>query len=448
MLFRSLSNLNQSTFFLVFVIAVVLFSLDTTIGAVSDFLVKQTTSFAGIAFFVGISIVFFVVSFVLLRFIKNATRGLLTGSTRLKILQGAAFAAQILLMGVLVALLVQIIFFSQYYTILLVIANTISGTLAAVIMVISALILLEWYRFNMGSYLLLIFGVAFAITAYTFFYSVISDGYNLIQKNQIITPKSEVTFASETFEPGSIRKVLSDIYQYSATVSFAMFVAGSAILLRHYSAKVGRVKFWILVLLPLVYYISTLVDVLGIYIPESDTERFNYFVYGSFNGIIGGILLGVLFWSISRTMRPNKSVANYLLLCAYGFILNSIASSSAISAASYPPFGYVSLSMLTVSSYMIILGLYSTAISISQDVRLRKYIKELTRSDTGFLSTIGEAQIEKHVQAKALDLENVVKEERMELEKKTGIESSIQEQDIKGYLLEVLQEVDKYKSGK
>jgi hypothetical protein len=97
---------------------------------------------------------------------------------------------------------------------------------------------------------------------------------------------------------------------------------------------------------------------------------------------------------------------------------------------------------------MVILGLYSTAISISQDVRLRKYIKDLTLSDSGFLSTIGEAQMEKRVQSKASDLENVVKEQGKELEKKTGIQSSIQEQDIKGYLLEVLQEVDKYKSAK
>ncbi len=97
---------------------------------------------------------------------------------------------------------------------------------------------------------------------------------------------------------------------------------------------------------------------------------------------------------------------------------------------------------------MVILGLYSRAISISQDVRLRKYIKDLTLSDSGFLSTIGEAQMEKRVQSKASDLENVVKEQRKELEKKTGIQSSIQEQDIKGYLLEVLQEVDKYKSAK
>ena len=53
---------------------------------------------------------------------------------------------------------------------------------------------------------------------------------------------------------------------------------------------------------------------------------------------------------------------------------------------------------------MVILGLYSTAISISQDIRLRKHIKNLALSDSGFLSTIGEAQIEKSVQAKASDL--------------------------------------------
>ena len=102
--------------------------------------------------------------------------------------------------------------------------------------------------------------------------------------------------------------------------------------------------------------------------------------------------------------------------------------------------------MLTLSSYMIILGLYSTAISISQDIRLRQYIKDLSKVDSGFLSTIGQAQMEKHMQSNASDLENVVKEQRMELEKKSGIQSSVQQQDIKQYLLEVLQEVDKPKS--
>ncbi len=191
---------------------------------------------------------------------------------------------------------------------------------------------------------------------------------------------------------------------------------------------------------------NTLVDTFGLYVPELDTDFFNYYVYVSLNGVIGGVLLGFAFWTIAKVMRANKSVAKYLQLCSYGFVLNLIAGVGVLVAASYPPYGFVRFAMLTLSSYMIILGLYSTAVSISQDIRLRQYIKDLSKVDSGFLSTIGQAQMEKHVQSKASDLENVVKEQRMELEKKSGIQSSVQQQDIKQYLLEVLQEVDKHKS--
>ena len=218
-------------------------------------------------------------------------------------------------------------------------------------------------------------------------------------------------------------------------------------MLRHYSSKIGRTKFWILVLLPSLYYVTILLDTLGIYAPQSETDLFNYYVYSSLNGIVGGALLGFLFWSISRTMRPNKSVSNYLLICSYGFVLLSIATVGQVSVAVYPPYGFATYAMLTLSSYMIIIGLYAAASSISQDVRLRQYIKDLTMKDSSFLAAIGHAQLEKQVRSKASDLEDVVKEQRMELEKKSGVQSSIQEQDIKQYLLEVLQEVDKHKTG-
>jgi hypothetical protein len=288
--------------------------------------------------------------------------------------------------------------------------------------------------------------LAFSINTYVFIYTSIASIYHLVEKSSVITPESEVIYPTDEFQPGSIQRLLSDTYKFAATTNFVMLLAGSAIMLRHYSAKLGRIKFWIMVLVPSIYYISILLDALGIYIPTSESELFNYYVYASLNGIIGGILLGLLFWSISRTMKPNKSVVSYLLLCSYGLVLLSIATVGQVSVAAFPPYGIVAFCMLPLSSYMIILGLYSAAASISQDVRLRKYIRELCRADSGFLSTIGEAQLEKKVQAKASDLENVVKEERLELEKKSGVKSSIGEQDIKQYLLEVLQEVDKHRS--
>ena len=96
---------------------------------------------------------------------------------------------------------------------------------------------------------------------------------------------------------------------------------------------------------------------------------------------------------------------------------------------------------------MIILGLYSTTISISQDIRLRQYIRgSSARQTLVFLILSDKHKWKSKVQSKASALENVVKEQRLELEKKSGIQSSVQQQDIKQYLLEVLQEVDKHKS--
>jgi hypothetical protein len=64
-----------------------------------------------------------------------------------------------------------------------------------------------------------------------------------------------------------------------------LLLAGSAIMLRHYSRKIGRVKFLALVLLPSFYSVSILVDRLGFYAPQSETELFYYYVYSSLSGV-------------------------------------------------------------------------------------------------------------------------------------------------------------------
>jgi hypothetical protein len=439
--------MRRALFRIIFASAVFLLSVDSIIGYVSDFLVEQITSNLGISLFVFISAVFIVASFVIFQLIKSTTSEISSNSTKLRILYSAVMTTQLLLIAAIVALLIQIVFFSEYYTAFLIAIAALSPLTAAFVMIMSCSILITWFRFNRGSYVVLIFAVAFSINAYVFIYTSFASIYHLIEKSMVIAPESEVIYPTDLFQAGSIQRILSDTYKFAATANFVMLLAGSAVMLRHYSARIGRIKFWIMVLVPSIYYISILLDALGIYVPESEAELFNYYIYASLNGIIGGVLLGLLFWSISRTMKPNKAVMNYLLLCSYGLVLLSIATVGQVSVAAFPPFGIAAFSMLSLSSYMIILGFYSAATSISQDVRLRQYIRELCRADSGFLSTIGEAQLEKKVQAEASDLESVVKEERLELEKKSGIRSSVQEQDIKQYLLEVLQEVERHKSG-
>jgi hypothetical protein len=437
--------MRTSVFFVIFALTVFFLSIDSVIGFVSDFLVEENTSMFGISLFFSISGVFIVGSLMLFRFITKATSEIRVSSMRLKILQTTTLTTLIILIALHSFLLFQIILFSEYNVILLKVTAVVSPASAAAIMTISSLLLISWYRFNKSSYVVLIFAIAFSINVYTYAYKMTVSIYTLEEKDAVITPESDVVYSSDTYEAGSMRIILSDIYRFSSTASFVLLLGGSVLMLRHYSGKIGQARFWVLVLIPSLYAMSILLDRLGIYTPESESELFYYYIYSALSGVIGGILLGALFWNISRSMQPNRSVSSYLLLCSFGFILLPIAWVGQVSVASYPPFGFAAFSMLTLSSYTVILGLYSAAVSVSQDVRLRQYIKDLTRKDSNFLATIGQAELEKHVQSKVSDLENVVKEERSELEKKSGIQSSLQEQDIKQYLLEVLQEVDKHK---
>ena len=172
--------------------------------------------------------------------------------------------------------------------------------------VISLVILLGWYRVNRSSYVALIFAVAFAFNIYIFLYLGITDTFKLAEKSDFITPDSGVKYATDTYQPWTINSVLWDTYRIGTTGIFLLFLAGSAMILHHYASKIGRVKFWTLILLPTVYYSSTLVDTFGLYVPESDADFFNYYVYVSLNGVIGGVLLGFAFWTIAKAMRAEQ----------------------------------------------------------------------------------------------------------------------------------------------
>jgi hypothetical protein len=446
---RKITRLIETLAFpIIFLSSVVILSIDASISQVADFLVEENTSAFGISIFIFFCALLGAFSVVLFRYIRRTTSVITNSFLPLRLAYYISLVTQFVLTLILIAIIIQIVLLQEYATILLIFTEAIAYWSAASISIISAIILFSWFRISKGSYITLIYCIAFGFNVYCFLYLPIFEIPSLVGKDQVITPDSEVVYETDSFlsQEGGIREIFFDIYNYLSTGVFLIFVIGSATMLHHYARKMGRIKFWVLLLLPLVFYVGNLVDIIGLYVPQTDDEFFYYYLYSSLRAVAGGGLLGFAFWSVSNALGPNKAVMSYLRLCAYGFILNSVAVVGSISAAPYPPFGIVSMSILTLSTYLIILGLYSTAVSISQDVKLRQYVRKLTRENLGFLSNIGQAQMEREIQSKASDLESVVKEQRIKLEKESGIQSSVQEQDIKQYLLEVLQEVDKHKS--
>jgi hypothetical protein len=178
-------------------------------------------------------------------------------------------------------------------------------------------------------------------------------------------------------------------------------------------------------------------------VPETDTEFLNWYLYSSLNSTAGGVLFGIAFWQVAKSIRQNHVVRTYMRIAAYGFILYFITNQVGLSAASYPPLGIAAFSLLGLSTYMVFLGVYSSAVSISQDIQLRKSIRKLAAGDKNLLSSIGTAYMDQEIQRTVKSMKGVVEQQEKELEEQTGIEANLEEDEMKNYLEQVMQEVGK-----
>jgi hypothetical protein len=411
---------------------------------VIDFLAPELVSVWALGLFLTIAIVYGFGSYTLLRYIGQKSKEV-TKKTHLKYLHKLVVLSQLILSAVLILIIAQIVTGSSYYTVNLLITSVTTNIIAIMISILSAKTFLSWYRANRKSLIILFYGLAFGINAFSLVEIMALEVHDLFTKQPLITPQSKVVYASDYYKPDSVLDVIFKNYRYTTSAGFISIYVPTIMLLYNYVNKFGRVKFWVLVLLPLLYNLSTLIKTLGIYTPQTDSEQFIFYVYSSLNSTAGGILFGIAFWNIAKTISRSSEIRNYMVVASLGLILFFICNQVGVSTAAYPPFGIATYCVLGLSSYMVFLGLYSSAISVSQSIQLRRSIEESVKGDSNLLSSIGTAEMEEQVLRKVHGLKDVVAESEKEMRARSGVQSSIPQEDILTYLEEALQEVGKTK---
>ena len=141
-------------------------------------------------------------------------------------------------------------------------------------------------------------------------------------------------------------------YNYLDLISFVLIWMATALLLLNYRRRLGLLKFWIIITLPLIYYLGTFVDTIGLYEPQTDSERFYYYLYYSLNATAGGLMFGFAFMVIAKRI-DNQSIKGYMTLAAYGFILLYISSQVTLVASPYPPFGITTLFLSRIIIFFV-----------------------------------------------------------------------------------------------
>ena len=84
------------------------------------------------------------------------------------------------------------------------------------------------------------------------------------------------------------------------------------------------------------------------------------------------------------------------------------------------------------------IGIYSSAVSLAHNVKLRELIRTSTLEQTRLLDSIGTAHMESEITGRVL---RIVKDNREKMEEETGIKGSFTDDELREYLKLVQGEV-------
>ena len=376
----------------------------------------------------------------LVKFMNSASHAIKARSGLIAGLHRAVSVVQYVLAANVILVIIQILIISQYSTLSLTFVAYVSNFLTAILLATFAIRFVSWYSNKKNSLGILLFALAFLILAVSEVVAGIGSAYLLSQKDQVITPASKIEFRN--FPEGSFLNIFFSYYSYVDYASFLLTLIASALLLYHYSKKAKRRKIILIIALPIFSYTATILDSLNIYDTDTNPNLFSYYIFQSLASISGGVLFAFSFWYISRGL-PETPVKTFLKITAFGFILLYLSNHIDVNQASYPPYGINSLSLLPLSSYLVLFGLYASGLSLSQDITLRQHLRSMAKNDNNLLSSIGTAQMETEVKRAVGELKDVADEQEKELADKTGIESPVPESEIEDYLKQVIEEVAK-----
>jgi nitrogen-specific signal transduction histidine kinase len=435
----SVSKYDRRKFFVLVSVLLFVLLVDISISNVADIVSKEAVSFWGIVAFAIICVTYGIGQYFILEMLKRKIKESKIQSPQINSLSKMVTVVLYALTTIIVFAILQILMNSIYYTNLLSLAVAISYGLAVFVMGLLARRLLSWFRLS-RNLVVLLYGLAAAMITINALDSIVFFDVVLLGKPSTITPQSKVIF-DVGFSPGTVMDSVAKLQNVSNIAYFLLTWGGTILLLRHHIQRVGTIKFWILVSLPLIYFMSYYFTLYQTLTPSTPapagaglTLSILLFTYAT---TLCGILFGLGFRSIAKT-TINSDVRDYMLITAYGFILFFTTGNATVLQAGYPPFGVANVSFVGLSSFLILLGLYYSAISVAHDAKLRQSIKKSAIEESKLLVSIGSAQmmfeLERRVLKTAADQEQV-------LTKRTGVQSSLTEHEMKEYLGTVLKDI-------
>lgn len=384
-----------------------------------------------------------------LYFILRYTRMMLLNNPNLlkfRKINKVVLITQTLLMIIILLVIGQVYTGSQYSVILLTSAILVSYATSIYITFLLAKNFFSWLWVDKKIGIVLVFGLSVAILVITQILVLTYMTALMVNSPSTVGQQFKAYYPIAT--PTSAIGKIGSIYQYCYILSFMMLWISCALLLKNYWLKSKHQRYWFVVSLPLVFFLSQFVTFnLGIFdslIKSNPTYYiiiFN-FIY-SLSLPIGGLLFAVSFWIIAKKLRHDSMIRKYINTAGYGILFICVSGQVAVTQLLYPPFGIYNMSFISTSFFMFFVGILSAAISASIDMKLLNLIQGSVEQKIYLFKNIADAQRKKDMFDTIL--KNTIREKN-KINEGDGFDSSLSDEDLKNYLKDILEQAATHKS--
>lgn len=387
-----------------------------------------------------ISIVCLVAEYLLLELIKPPP-GDERGKIRLHVilLYKVTKAVQYVTGAIVVFVILQILFSSYYNTAVLLAIILCSYTLSIGILSVFISRILTLRRNTIFTFLFVLALGSITINAAI---AVVDVSLRLGDR----PPETRAFFGGSSDISKGKYNTMDESYFISYIISFVSAWIATAILLSNYYRKLGKIKYLFITISPMVFFIgqfaafftneiSSIINVDQFFLASLTT------FITTLSKPLGGLMLGIAFWSMSRMGKSHTALNKYLIISGFGFFLLFTSNQAILmSIAPYPPFGIATITVMGLSAYLVVVGIYMSTISLSQDTQLRRSIRRVAMTQSKLFDSMVTAEIEIEIERRVREVINI---QSVEMEDETGVQPSLNEQEAHDYLKEVIREIKK-----
>ena len=296
---------------------------------------------------------------------------------------------------------IQLSYLKNYSNIVFYLSSYISFIASLGFLSILSFKFFQWYLKGKNKYTLF-YGVLFSLYCITLLLALIYLLSGLATHPSTVNYTSPRELRAGTYSINIVfQNNIAILYDIFFIISFLLAWILTVLMLKQYSRRIGKYKFWIIVSLPLLFYLmryeGIIIDLfnlddilklpsLGTIYPNVGAAIYTAFINSNIQAT--GVFFGFSFLAILLKLK-NSQLQNDMLITIFGMmILFASRDFHSILLNSLPPNGVVTTSFMVLGSFMLFNGIISFLKLAVRDKEF--YVDLITRleSDTELLKNI------------------------------------------------------------